>query len=90
MPEALWVARLIISDATRTKLSSLHHLNVDEVRDAIVCVAGLSYGWDDEPERGLRALVEVPIRGDPVIVVLYPVVDPFGDAYVLGSAYPRR
>lgn len=87
MPEALWVARLIISDAIRTKLSSVHHLNADEVHDAIVCVTGLSYGWDDDPERGRRALVEVPIRGDQVIVVLYPVVDPLGDVYALGSAY---
>jgi hypothetical protein len=90
VPEALWVARLIISDAVRTKLSSVHHLDADEVHDAIVCVAGLTYGWDDDPERGRRALVEVDIRGDPVLVVLYPVTDPLGDVYALGSAYPRR
>ena len=90
MPERLWVARLIVSQATGTKLSSLHNLNEDEVRDAIVCVAGLSYAWDDDPERGRRALVEVRIRGERVIVVLYPVDDPSGDVYALGSAYPRR
>jgi hypothetical protein len=90
VPEALWVARLIISDATRTKLSSRHRLNADEVRDAIVCVSGLAYGWDDDPERGRRALVAVHIRGCPVLVVLYPVTDPSGDVYALGSAYPRR
>jgi hypothetical protein len=89
VPEALWVARLIISDATRTKLSSRHGLDAGEVTDAVVCVSGLTYGWDDDPERGRRALVEIQIRGNPVIVVLYPVLDPLGDAYALGSAYPR-
>jgi hypothetical protein len=90
VPEPLWVARLIISQATRTKLLSKHNLDADEVFDAIVCVAGLRYDWDDDPERGLRALVEVSIRGVTVIVVLYPVEDPAGDVYALGSAYPRR
>jgi hypothetical protein len=90
VPESLWVARLIVSQATRAKLSSRHHLDSDEVRDAIVCVAGLPYRWDDDPERGRRALVETDIRGIPVIVVLYPVLDPSGDVYALGSAYPRR
>jgi hypothetical protein len=80
----------MISEATRTKLSALHRLNADEVRDAVVCVSGLPYAWDDDPERGRRALVGVRIRDDPVIVVLYPVTDPFGDVYALGSAYPRR
>ena len=89
MPEPLWVARLIVSQATRAKLSSKHNLNADEVLDAIVCVEGLDYRWDNDPERGWRALVEADIRGVPVIVVLYPVEDPFGDAYALGSAYPR-
>jgi hypothetical protein len=51
---------------------------------------GLSYRWDDDQERGRRALVEADIRGVTVIVVLYPVLDPSGDVYALGSAYPRR
>lgn len=41
MPEPLWVARLIVSQATRAKLSSKHNLDADEVLDAVVCVAGL-------------------------------------------------
>jgi hypothetical protein len=90
VPEPLWVARLIVSQATRAKLSSKHNLDPDEVRDAIVCVAGLSYWWDEDPERGRRALVETSIRGVTVIVVLYPVLDPSGDVYALGSAYSRR
>jgi hypothetical protein len=88
--EPLWVARLIISPATRAKLSSKHSLNADDVRDAIVCVVGLYYRWDDDPERGRRALVEIEIRRVTVIAVLYPVEDPSGDVYALGSAYPRR
>lgn len=90
MPERLWVARLIISQATRAKLASKHNLDADEVFDAVVCVAGLRYLWDDDPERGQRALVEANIRGVTVIVVLYPIADPLGDVYALGSAYPRR
>lgn len=54
-----------------------------------MCVRGLSHAWDDDPERGRRALVEVTIRGKRCLVVLYPVADPSGDVYALGSAYPR-
>lgn len=90
MPEPLWVARLIISQATRTKLSSKHHLNADDVLDAVVCVEGLPYVWDDDPERGRRALVGIQIGRETVVVVLYPVADHSGDIYALGSAYPRR
>jgi hypothetical protein len=86
--EPLWVARLIVSQATRAKLSSQHNLDADEVLDAVVCVTGLYYRWDDDPERGWRALVEANIRGGTVVVVLYPVADPSGDVYALGSAYP--
>jgi hypothetical protein len=44
--------------------------------------------WDDDPERGRRALVEIFIRGQRVLVVLYPVDDPLGGVFNLGSAYP--
>lgn len=90
MPERLWIAGLIISRATSAKLSSKHSLEADEIREAIVCVAGLSYVWDDDPQRGRRVLVEVHVRNRQVTVVLYPVEDPLGDVYALGSAYPRR
>lgn len=86
---SLWIARLIISDATKVKLSAAHGLDWHEVNEAIVGVAGLDYFWHDDPERGLRAIVEVHIGGRACLIVLYPVDDPFGDAYALGSAYPR-
>ena len=89
MPESLWVAKLLISPATRAKLASKHHLDADDVLDAILCVEGLWGYWDDDPDRGLRAIVETTIHGVAVIAVLYPVDDPIGDAYALGSAYPR-
>ena len=89
MTPPLWVARLIISPRTAEKLTSRHQLDQQEVHDAIVCVRGLSYVWDHDPERGRRALVEVAIRGKRCLVVLYPVADPSGDVYALGSAYPR-
>lgn len=89
MTRSLWVARLIISDATKAKLTGRHGLDWHDVSEAIVGVAGLDYIWVDDPIRGLRAVVETAIRGQPCLVVLYPVDDPFGDAYALGSAYPR-
>jgi hypothetical protein len=88
--EPLWVAKLVVSQATRAKLSSKHNLDADEVLDAIVCTGGLYYQWDDDPERGRRAMVQVYLRGVEVIVVLYPVESPSGDVYALGSAYPKR
>ena len=89
MPRSLWVARLIISEATAGKLSTKHGLVPREVRDAVVGVAGLRYVWHDHPDRGRRALVEVRIRDRRCVVVLYPVDDPAGDVYALGSAYVR-
>jgi hypothetical protein len=85
----LWVAKLIVSQATAEKLSAHHGLDWEEVRDAIVCVRELRYTWNYHPERGRRAMVEAEIRGQLCIVVLYPVRDPLGDVYALGSAYPR-
>jgi hypothetical protein len=79
----------MISQATRAKLASKHDLDADDVLDAILCVEGVSAYWDDDPDRGLRAIVETNIGGVTVAVVLYPVDDPLGDAYALGSAYPR-
>ncbi len=55
----LWVARLEVSQKTAEKLASRHDLNWQDVRDAIVCVRDLQYAWDDNPERGLRALIQV-------------------------------
>jgi hypothetical protein len=86
---SLWVAQLIISDATKAKLSTRHGLDWHEVNAAVVGVGGLEYTWDDDPKRGRRALVEVEIGNQPCLIVLYPVEHPMGDVWALGSAYPR-
>ena len=89
MDRRLWVTRLIISDATKQKLSTLHGLDWHDVNEALVGVRGLSYFWHDDAERGIRVIVAIEVNGRRCIAVLYPVADPFGDAYALGSAYPQ-
>ena len=85
----IWVAELKVSAATAEKIVTKHHLTEDEVRDAVVCRRGLRVRWNDHPERGTRAIVETYIRGDRVLVVLYPRPrDAFGDVWELASAYP--
>jgi hypothetical protein len=88
--EPLWVAKLLISEAVAKKIDSRHHLTPDQVREAVVCVVGLTYAWNDDPERGVRALVEVTVGSRRVLIVLYPVADPMGDVFALGSAYERE
>jgi hypothetical protein len=90
MAEAIWVARLRISDATAHKISTQHGLQADEIRDAVECVRGLTFVWDDDLDRGRRAIVETFIRGHRVLVVLYPADDPLGEVFDLGSAYRLR
>ncbi len=84
----IWVAVLHVSPATAQKISGRHHISEHEIRDAVQCVSGLMYTWDEHPVRGKRAIVEVFIREHRVLLVLYPRPDPFGDAWDLGSAYP--
>jgi len=81
------VAELLISERTARKIAGGHDLDVAEVRDAIVCMEGLQYVWDTDPERGERALVRVTIRGRIALVVLYEAAHPLGDTWNLGSAY---
>jgi hypothetical protein len=85
---ALWVADLLISEATATKIRAAHSLEPADVRDEVVCRSGLHYVWDDDPERGLRAIVQIRMNGVDVYVVLYDAHHPLGDVYHLGSAYP--
>lgn len=86
----LWVARLEISARTAQKIISRHDITPDEVRAAIQCVVGLVYVWDEDPERGTRAIVQTYIRGRKALVVLYEANDPVGDVYNLGSVYFTR
>jgi hypothetical protein len=86
---SLWVAQLIMSDATKRKLSALHGLDWRAVNEAIDGVRGLAYTWDDDPERGRRAVVETEVGGRVCVIVLYPAEHPLGGVWALGSAYPR-
>ena len=89
MVSTLWVAELKISPRTAEKISQVHGLSADEVRESVECVSGLAFTMDDHPERGTRAIVEVFIRKRRCLVVLYARQDDaFGDAWNLGSAYP--
>lgn len=88
MPESLWIADLIISQAVEAKLAQLsRHVEADDVRQAVIGVAGLRYRWDHDRDRGPRVYVEISMGDDRVLVVLYPVDHPLGDVYALGSAY---
>ena len=85
--ERIWVAGLSISPRVSNKINDAHNISDGEVRDAVVCVAGLSGRWDEHPTRGLRALLDTTIRDRPVTVVVYPRDHPMGDAWSLGSVY---
>jgi hypothetical protein len=89
VPKTIWVARLDVSPATAVKISSKHGLEAADVLQAIVGVAGIPFKWDNDPARGRRAILEVLIHHRKVAVVLYPVQDPLGDRWALGSAYPQ-
>lgn len=90
VPESIWVAHLKISRATAAKIAHKHGITGQEVKDAVECVRGIPFTWNDDPERGRRAILLVSIRGFPVEVVLYPrATDAYGDTWALGSAYPR-
>jgi len=85
----IWVADLRVSRATATKIRDEHGLTEQEVKAAVVAVAGLRFTWHDHPQRGRRAIVETAIGRRRVLVVLYPrPTDAYGDSWNLGSAYP--
>jgi len=89
MVSSLWVARLLVSDATAQKQSAKHGLDWPEVHDAILCIRGLRFTWQHHPERGRRAMVEIVVQDRRCIAVLYPVSGPSKDVFALGSAYPN-
>ncbi len=86
MVGSVWVAQLHISGRTAEKLASLHTLAADDVRMHVQCVSGLRGAWHDHPERGLRMILEVPMNGGTVLVVLYPR-EGYEDEWNLASAY---
>jgi hypothetical protein len=104
--EPIWVAQLIISPAIRAKINGQHQVTADDVRSACECVSGLFGQWEPgDATHSRRVLVEVAVRrrsriarrgkvdkraATRVLVVLFPVSDPMGDVYALGSAYVRK
>jgi SpoU rRNA methylase family enzyme len=87
MGRKLWVARLEVSPATAEKITGRHSLEIQAIRDAVECISGLVYVWHVDPERGERAIVQIRLEEQRVLVVLYDAQDPMGDVYHLGSAY---
>ena len=85
--ESIWIAKIHVSPKTATKLSTVHYLDAAEVRAELECRRGLRGRLDQHPERGLRALIYISVRGRRVLTVLYPAGDPFGEEWNLGSAY---
>jgi len=87
VPVSLWVAELFISPATARKITDKHRITAQEVRDAVVCVRGLSWRWDVHPDRGARVVIVTTIRSRKCAVVLYPTDSAMRDAWNLGSVY---
>ena len=85
--QIIWVAELRISRQTWEKIQNQHRLSGYDVREAVEHKLHRAV-WDDNPERGLRALIQVTVLNKRVLVVLYPrPADAYGDSYALGSAY---
>lgn len=87
MPRTLIVNTLHISDRVAAKLEEKHGLRADEVRDRIEGVGLLPFRWDDDPQRGPRALVWTSLGADAVLVVPYPSRSGDPEEWHLGSAY---
>ena len=58
----MWVAVLNWSARTAAKIRQLHHIEVEDVRDAVQC-KDLEYVWDYDDERGWRVIVTTRING---------------------------
>jgi hypothetical protein len=86
-PVEVWVATLRISERVAKKIVEQHGITPQQVRDAVVQVVGLQGSWDYDAERGLRAIIEVVIGEDNVLVVLYPAEDLGVTVWRLGSAH---
>lgn len=87
LPPTIWVAELYVSERVEQKIIQVHHLDLADIEDEVRCKAGLQFHWDQDPERGLRAIVTIYLNGKRVAVILYPLVHPRGDEWNLGSAY---
>jgi hypothetical protein len=86
----VWVATLRISERVAEKIVEKHGITPQQVRDVVVEVEGLEGSWDYDPERGLRAIIQVALGEHDVLVVLYPADDLGVNVWRLGSAYSIR
>jgi len=48
VPERIWVGLLDLSPRTAHKIATLHGLQADEVREAVQCISGLSFSWEED------------------------------------------
>ena len=84
---SIWIERLRISQRVAEKIADQHHIQPQEVRAAVERVEGLNFSWDHDPERGLRAIIDVQIQDENALVVVYPTENPMDHEWRLGSAY---
>lgn len=82
----LWIAELRISDAVATKISSRHRVTADEIREALICVPGLTYAHRDDT----GCEIQIFLRGREHLAVIFPRhgADPDG-VFFLATVYPR-
>ena len=85
MARGIRVEKLLFSQRTADKLQGKHGLSAFEVRAALEGVEGLRGKWETDPRRGSRALLHVFIRGERILVVLYPQPGPPSGVYALGA-----
>lgn len=69
-----WVGHLLFSPEVIAKLASKHNLSPEQVKQAVTCDAHDRDYWDDDPNYGLRLVVEgTDAAGTGIIAYLRPV-----------------
>lgn len=81
------MTQVYISARTAAKIAGRHGITRREIEEALLGVPDLTGQWDNDPRRGIRAQVQVVIRGRRTAVILYPRGHTGDDDWDLGSAY---
>lgn len=84
VPSVAWITELLISDRTAKKIAGKHHLEISDVRAAILCGRPLVGRWSHDEQGRRRVLLRIHISGRLCMVVNYPAGD---DVWHLASAY---